>query len=148
MGYDQEEFSDIIFDTGSPWFVLETSDCTDCTSPTYDTTSSPDTYRPMDTTSAEISQTYADGTSLQGIQVFDWVCVADNADTCVTDFKWMNVETDGLGDDFNGILGMCADVDAIDYGIVTPEPVADSYIEKLYESGVINEKIFAFGMRD
>jgi len=60
----------------------------------------------------------------------------------------MNVNTNGFGSTINGVLGMCADVDAIDYGIVTPEPVADSYIEKLYSSSIIDNRVFAFGLRD
>lgn len=30
MGYDQDYITDIIYDTGSAWLVMETSDCADC----------------------------------------------------------------------------------------------------------------------
>ena len=34
---------------------------------------------------------------------------------------------------------MCADADGIDWGIVTPEPVADNYIEKLKEAEMMTD---------
>lgn len=43
---------------------------------------------------------------------------------------------------------MNADPDAIDYGIVTPEPSADSYIEQMYNRGIIDNKVFATALRD
>ena len=46
----------------------------------------------------------------------------------MTDFKWMNVKTNGLGTKVNGVLGLCANPAAIDYGIVEAKPIADSYI--------------------
>ena len=101
----------------------------------------------MDSTEAAIDVSYADGTTIEGIQVFDWVCATDNSDTCVTNFKWMNVQTSGLGDSITGILGMCADNDGIEYGIVNQESIADSYIEELYNSGIIDDKVFSFGLR-
>jgi hypothetical protein len=148
MGFDLQEVPDVIFDTGSAWLALKTTDCPLCTNAVYDPASSPDTYREMNTRDAEMDITYLDSTYLEGIQVFDWMCITDDADTCLTDFKWMNVQVSGLSTSVQGVLGMCADVDAIDYGVVTPEPTGSSFIEQLFNSGVIQEKMFAFGLRE
>lgn len=149
MGYDQTEIDNIIFDTGSAWLAVVTTDCTSCTNATkYDPTSSPDTYDTMDAGDSNVTVNYADGTQLTGTQVFDWVCADTDSSSCATNFKWMNVNNNALGSTLNGVLGLCADTDAIDYGIVTPEPVADSYIEKLYDASIIESKIFALGLRD
>lgn len=92
MGYDQIEVTEVVFDTGSSWLVLETVDCSSC-SDAYDYSSQTDTYTEIGTA---ISQGYGDGTSVSGVLASDWVCPADDVDTCATDFVWMNVQNDGL----------------------------------------------------
>jgi len=46
------------------------------------------------------------------------------------------------------VLGLNADPEAIDYGIVTPEPTADSFITKLEEAAVTDAKVVSFALRD
>jgi hypothetical protein len=72
--------------------------------------------------------------------------MGDDPDTCITDYRWMNIQNDGLGDSFNGILGLNADPKAMqDY---MSWEAADSYIEELYDAGIIGDKVFAFALRD
>jgi len=64
MGIYQTEMTDIVFDTGSSWYVLETVDCTDCVD-VYDYTDSTDTYTEIP--DSDMSQSYGDGTSITGV---------------------------------------------------------------------------------
>jgi hypothetical protein len=57
--------------------------------------------------------------------------MSSDADTCVTDFNWMNVQTNGLGDEINGVLGLALNPTAWDYW--TAGPFADSYIDELFD---------------
>jgi hypothetical protein len=143
MGYDQVEMDQIVYDTGSSFLVLETVDCTDCVN-TYDYTANSDTYTEI--ADSDMDQTYGDGTFIEGIQVLDWVCMSTDADTCVTDYTWMNIQSYGLGDDLNGILGLALNPTAWDYW--TDGPFADSYIDEMFNQGIIGERIFAIAMRD
>jgi hypothetical protein len=49
MGSGLEELSDVVWDTGSAWVALETTDCTDCTETLYDYSTS-STYTQTDDT--------------------------------------------------------------------------------------------------
>lgn len=128
MGSTLEEVTSIVFDTGSSWLVMETIDCTDCIS-TYDYSANTVTYNELPDT--DMTQSYADGTSISGTVAIDWVCLQSDTDTCVTDFPWMNVQEIGLGDDLNGIMGMCADPTAIS------DDIAPNYIQYLYDQEII-----------
>ena len=56
-----------------------------------------------------MSQTYS-GSQVTGAVSIDWVCLdGTTTDSCVTDFPFLNVKTPGLGDDINGVMGLCAD---------------------------------------
>lgn len=72
--------------------------------------------------------------------------MSDDPDSCVTDYIWMNIQTDGLGDNLNGILGLNADPDAFEAS--SSKAVATSYIDELYDAGIIDERVFAFALRD
>jgi len=39
----------------------------------------------------------------------DWVCITTSADSCVTDFPWVNIMKSVLPDHLSGILGLCAE---------------------------------------
>lgn len=71
--------------------------------------------------------------------------MTSDADTCVTDYQWMNVQTYGLGDDLNGILGLALNPDAWSYWV--DDPVCESYIEEMVNQGIIGDGIFAVAMR-
>lgn len=72
--------------------------------------------------------------------------MSDNPDTCVTDFRWMNIQSAGLGDQFNGIWGLNADPKAMEG--YSDHPPADSYISDLFDDGIIEDKVFAIALRD
>lgn len=88
MGNDLIEIDDIVFDTGSSWFVLETIDCTDCTE-VYDYTSQT-TYTEV---GDAIDVAYADGTQMDGVTATDNVCLSRDATDCVDSYKFMNAQT-------------------------------------------------------
>ena len=140
MGNDLIEVDDIVFDTGSSWFVLETSDCTDCTE-TYDYTAQT-TYTEV---GESIDVAYADGTTVDGVTATDDVCLSADATDCVNAYKWMNAQTYGLPVYLNGILGMAADPEALSWH----DPLtAKSWVQELYAAGVIDADSFSVAMRD
>lgn len=85
MGTNNEEIDEVVFDTGSAWLVMETTDCTAC-SGKYDTSTST-AY--AETTRA-MSETYGDGTSITGVQASDDACVLSSS-LCTSDFNFMNI---------------------------------------------------------
>jgi hypothetical protein len=136
MGSNHVEVTDVVFDTGSSWLVMETSDCAACEGK-YDITSSTAyaaSVRPM-------SQSYGDGTSITGVQASDDACILSSS-LCLSGFNWMNIQTDGLGSDLNGILGLSHNPSA--FSDLHP---ADDMITALAEAGVIPANTFALGLR-
>lgn len=137
MGSNLVEVDSILFDTSSAWIALETIDCTDCYI-TYDYSENPDTYNALPDT--DMTLTTSKGVEVDGSVAIDWVCLSSDTDTCVTDFPWMNVASLGLGDDLNGVLGMCAD----------PSSITDSsgpnYIEYLYNQEIIDIQLFSVAL--
>ena len=100
----------------------------------YSTVAASRTYRELNTPGENkftIGLPYGD--TFTGKQVMDWLCIGSERESCVTDMKWMNVQS-FEGYPRPGYLGLCADPAGIDYGVVAPEPVADSYIKKLKEA--------------
>jgi hypothetical protein len=81
--------------------------------------------------------------------VLDWVCAATVPEACVTDMKWVNMQSGEFyaSSLIKGVVGLNSDPAGIDYGIVTPEPVADSYIQKLKASNIIENEVFAFNLK-
>lgn len=134
-----------MFDTGSGWLVLETSDCADCVD-TYDYRSNADTFSNLP--NSTISQVYADGTTIEGNRAMDWVCPDWYMDSCSTDFVFMNIITTGLPADLNGILGLCANSSATGSSLTVEDFTPTSYITALYLDGVIDHQIFAFALFD
>ena len=141
MGNDLVEIEDIVFDTGSSWFVLETIDCTDCTE-VYDYESqSTLTYSEV---GESIDVAYADGTTMEGVTATENVCLSADSNDCVNTYKFMNVQTAGLPTYLNGILGMAADPEALSwYDPLT----AKSWVQELYLSEVIDADSFSVAMR-
>lgn len=87
---------------------------------------------------------------MSGVEATDWVCFTDHLDTCATDFKFMNVQTYGLGEGLTGILGLAADPAALHklYPETMPfEQVTPSYIDVLFDQHVIDRRVFAFVLR-
>jgi len=139
MGNGLVEIDDIVFDTGSSWFVLETKDCTGCTE-VYDF-SSQTTYSVV---GEAIDVAYADGTTMKGVTATDNVCLSAVSTDCVNTYKFMNAQTTGLPNYLNGILGMAADPEALAWH----DPLtAKSWVQELYKSGVINADSFSVAMR-
>lgn len=94
-----------------------------------------------------MTASYLAGYTATGIQVLDWVCIATVSESCVTNMKWLNYQSGTISSRFSGSLGLNADPEGRDYGIVTPEPVADSYVKKLKEADIIEDAVFATAFR-
>lgn len=60
--------------------------------------------------------------------------------------KWVNIQT-ATKEGAVGYLGLCANPADIDYGIVTPEPVGESYISKLKAADIIESEMFSLSFR-
>jgi len=88
MGLNRKEIDQIVFDTGSDTFVLETSDCFLCDG-AYNLSNNWRTYEEQSDSPKEM--TYGDGTNVQGTGATEWVCLSDEIDSCVTNFPFMNV---------------------------------------------------------
>ena len=136
MGTSDEEITEVVFDTGSSWLVMETTDCSACTGK-YDISTS----TAYSATTRAMSQTYGDGTSIVGVQASDDACFLSSS-LCASDFNWMNIQSTGLGDDLNGILGLSHNPSA--FSTLYP---ADDLMTVLYDDGVITANTFAFGLR-
>ena len=104
MGSNRERIN-AIWDTGSSVFLAETHLCSSCATPKYDFTA--EEGGSFSYLTGSYSESYLDGTSLDGLWATDTVCVADAANACVSNFKWVAVQTaNGLSADEDGILGM------------------------------------------
>ena len=106
MGSNLVELSDILFDTTQSWLAFETTDCTDCYV-SYDTSENSATYNSLP--SSDMSLTVMGSSEVSGSTSIDWVCLTNDSNACATDMPWMNVETTGLGDSLNGVMGLCAE---------------------------------------
>ena len=95
----------MLVDTGSSYLALETTDCPTCYT-TYDKNKSPDTFQSLPNTNVtKLLGNY----KVKGAMAIDWVCITTSADSCVTDFPWVNIMKSVLPDHLSGILGLCAE---------------------------------------
>lgn len=97
-----------MLDTGSSWSGFATTDCTDCTTDGYDYSVSSSYLEIVDSAMTWSFNRTTYGT-VDGVQATDTVCLTADSATCLTDFEWMNIQTSGLDDDINGVLGLSAD---------------------------------------
>ena len=74
----------MIWDTGSDWLVVETSDCTDCIGDTFDVDAST-SFAKNDPTET-ISITLGDGTQLTGDIATDKACITQDDASCIDNF--------------------------------------------------------------
>jgi hypothetical protein len=88
MGLARKEIGEIVFDTGSDTFVLETTDCYWCDG-AYDISKYWRSYEEHSDSPKEM--TYGDGTNVKGTGATEWVCLSAEIDSCVTNFSFMNV---------------------------------------------------------
>jgi len=57
----------------------------------------------------------------------------------------MNVNTDGLGSDLNGIIGLTHNPSAFDY--ISDGPFATSYLQEMVDANILDRAIFALALR-
>ena len=104
MGSNRERIN-VIWDTGSSVYLGETHLCTGCASPKYDFTA--ESGGSFNYLTGRYSESYLDGTSLEGFWATDSVCIADDPTTCASNFKWVAIDNaSGLSADEDGVLGM------------------------------------------
>ena len=78
----------VIFDTGSDWLMIESTDCKTCEGAKYDWDKS--TYFNRRTVVQE-NRTYGTIIHLQGYRVTDQVCLG-RGENCVSPFSWLLIE--------------------------------------------------------
>ncbi len=114
---------------------METSDCAECDGK-YDITTS----TAYAATTRAMFQSYGDGTSISGVEASDDVCLSSSL--CLSGFKWMNIQTVGLGDELDGILGLSYNPSAF-----SEKFPADDMMTALANAVVTTQNKFAFGLR-
>jgi len=76
--------------------------------------------------------------------VHDWVCLSNQADSCVQDMEWVNARTNPTGS-WLGTVGLCANPSG---KTGNSDPVAESYVKQLNASSLTTSEIFALGFRN
>jgi hypothetical protein len=97
-----------------------------------------------------LSVYYTSGSYLLGTKAYDNVCLGTSNAYCTTNFPFFNVYTTGLNTQEgtaattgsrSAVLGLTANPAALNDG-------RPSFVEYLYNSGVISAKVFCFALRD
>lgn len=57
----------------------------------------------------------------------------------------MNVNTDGLGSELNGIIGLTHNPSAFDY--IADGPFATSYLQEMVDANILDKAVFALALR-
>ena len=99
---DNMKKMDVVWDTGSEWLIVNSSDCFTCTTPGYDTSSS-SVFKILPGTYGE--RAYGTAYTL-GDQAIDSVCITSLATSCIKTFKWFLVNNQMGNDGIDGILGL------------------------------------------
>jgi hypothetical protein len=92
----------VLWDTSSDWTIIESSKCSTCIQPYYDTSTS----LTFEEIAGSNGQKSYDNITTQGFNAYDTVCVTSNALSCMVKFKWFAVTFQTGMDDFDGIVGM------------------------------------------
>lgn len=130
MGSHLEEITDVQFNTGQCWLYIPTVDCADCLFQ-YDYTQS--SYY------SEVADGVIDDLYFTGLKAIDQVCIDQT--NCGSDLTFINVQSNAFVST-NGILGLCADpTNSLIAG-------APSYIDFLYESDIISQRLFCTSLKD
>ena len=118
----------IIYDTGSDWLVIESSDCRTCLQNRYDNKKS-STWR---NSSTGLSEHLYGSAQLYGYNVRDKVSLDKDGLTRVHQFMFFEIfKQYGLNENVDGIMGMSRKWDDSKY------KTGPLYIEYLYLSGMI-----------
>ena len=133
MGSEMQGIN-VIWDTGSDWFLVETDTCTNCKSPYFHQTEStsfsyfqPDEFH---------KQQYADGSYVNGQAATDKLCVTQDPASCTLGFKFLAVfYQNGFSASYDGILGMKSGANG------NTDPL---FVPHLYSQGLIAKNEFAF----
>jgi hypothetical protein len=132
MGSSRQEV-DVVWDTGSSWTTINDHRCdATCEGLVYDTTTSEDFNEPKNPVMDEMVY----GSSyLEGYAVYDRVCVVDDPDACIPQFKYFTTQyVEGM-DGIYGIVGMSTGFTKDSGPVLVPA---------LYEAGVISEPVFGW----
>lgn len=135
VGSNRQPF-DVIFDTGSNWFWVQSSKCSNCPSDISFDESSSDTLK---MSKMQKSLYYGSG-SVTGTLAKDTVCLTENSDDhCVPDFRFIDV-TSQSGLDMlqtSGLVGLSPK---------RMEHNADLFVEKMKQGGAIEDAIFSMSI--
>ena len=127
---------EVVFDTGSDWLVIESSECSNCAGDTYDLSSSV-------LVGNEISERQYGSAIFKGKEYQDTVCILLSA--CVFDFEYFAVyEQAGLSEPIDGILGLARPNKHYMEGPIAKAETGPLLLDELVKQGVIDEKTFSF----
>ena len=129
----------VVFDTGSDWLILETTECRSCRENRFDTGNS-FSFRPYNLGS--IDEMSYGSLNVKGYEALDFVCFTNNYSHCARDFRWFAITyQDGALSNFvDGILGFST----VTNGYVT----GPSLVEELANQGKLGFEKFAFYLTD
>ena len=139
MGSNREAIN-VVWDTGSAVYLGETHLCSACAAPTYNF--SAENGGSFNYLTGTFTETYGDGTQLNGSWATDTVCVLDDPTTCAADFKWVAITSStgtALSEDTDGIIGMMESY---------TEYANALYVPELYAASIISENVFSFLLTD
>lgn len=85
---DNMQKVDVVWDTGSEWLVVNSSDCFTCTDKGYDTSTS-SVFKILPGTYGE--RNYGTASTL-GYEAIDSVCLSSLATSCLKTFWWFLVD--------------------------------------------------------
>ena len=143
MGSEREAHN-FIFDTGSPWLWIATTECggqtSNChTSDLYDTGAS--TYYAR--VSNQVQDLNYEIGKASGYIAKDKVCLSRDDQACVDEFLFVEVhetvDLDGLRS--NGVLGLSPS--STDYNMMSGSVMSNSYMQNLKQTGIIDEMVFS-----
>ena len=135
MGSKREELT-VVYDTGSSWLVIADEECDkSCKGLVYASSESTDF---VESDKPIRPQVYG-SSYLEGYEVHDSVCVADDPSACIKKFEWFNVLYEEGMDGIHGICGMSTGF--ADWS----GPIL---VNSLYEGGIISEPVFGWFMSD
>ena len=127
---------EVVFDTGSDWLVIESSECSNCAGDTYDLSSS-------SVVGNAISERRYGSAIFKGKEYQDTVCILLSA--CVFDFEYFAVyEQTGLSEPIDGILGLARPNTPYRAGRDATAETGPLLVDELVKQGVIEEKTFSF----
>ena len=139
---------DVVFDTGSDWLMIESSDCVNCegtgntTGQVYNTTKG---EMVPGVENESMSQRFYGAAVMLGHEFEDSVCLL--LTECVNSFKYFAIyQQEGLVEPVDGVMGMARNNQFMNSDSDADHSVGPLFVEALYNDGVIDEYSFSFFM--